>query len=218
MKRDADNGQTKSPNPKSQPKPKKPQPLGKNSSSEANRRAAIVLEVLAGIRTPGQAAEALKLSVNYYYVLERKALQGLLAACRPSPKGPPGPSLERQLQQLQLQLAQCRNECQRQAALVRATQRAVGLPAPAAPKPQPSKKSDAKTTRKRRRRRPSVRALRAAAKLRQNSAAELRENSSLENSLVEVEQDASTSPQPSSRKQETQGGTHGQEAAGCSAR
>ena len=41
--------------------------------------AAAVLEVLAGLRTPAQAAQALGLSVNYYYVLERKALAALVA-------------------------------------------------------------------------------------------------------------------------------------------
>lgn len=151
--------------------------LGKSGDAETNQRAATILEVLAGLRTPGQAAEALKISVNYYYVLERKALDGLVTACRPLPKGPPGKSPQRRLEELEQRLRQCQNENQRQAALVRATQRAVGLPAPAAPKP--SGKPGAKGSKQRRRRLASVRALRVVDVLRKNS--------SLEKSTSEVE-------------------------------
>ena len=56
----------------------------------AERRAAVVLEVLAGVRTVPQAAEALGVSVNYYYLLERQALAGLVAGCAPRPRGKPG--------------------------------------------------------------------------------------------------------------------------------
>ena len=186
----------------------KPKKLGQQASAEANRRAAVVLEVLAGVRTPTEAAAALKLSVNYYYVLERKAMEGLLAACGPAPKGPPGPSLAVQLQRLEHQLQQCRRECQRQAALVRATQRAVGLPSS-----KPAKKVD-KTNgtapKRRRRRRPTVRALRAAEQLRKNS--------SVENSSSAIEQSVSAEQSSRSNNQERQGGTGGKEATGGAAR
>ena len=65
--------------------------LGQGQNGETKRRAAIVLEVLAGMRTPSEAASVLGLSVSYYYLLERKALQGLLNGCLPQPKGAPGP-------------------------------------------------------------------------------------------------------------------------------
>jgi len=154
--------------------------LGKGQNGETNRRAAIVLEVLAGIRTPSEAAEALGLSVNYYYILERKALQGLLTACQPQPKGPPGPGLERQLTRLQKDLDKCRQECLRQASLVRATERAIGLPAVSRPA-RPSKENTENGGKKpKRRRRPTVRAMRAAEALRKNS--------SLDSTSTEVEQ------------------------------
>jgi hypothetical protein len=100
-----------------------------SATSEAQRRAAVVLEVLAGIRTAQEAARLLKISTNRYYVVERKAVSGLVAACEPAARRGPTPSLERQVHQLERALARCQRECQRQAALVRATQRAVGLPA-----------------------------------------------------------------------------------------
>ena len=93
----------------------------------AERRAAVVLEVLAGVRTVPQAAEALGVSVNYYYLLERQALAGLVAGCAPRPRGKPGNSAERQVARLEKQLARCQQECQRQTALVRAAERACGL-------------------------------------------------------------------------------------------
>ena len=140
--------------------------LGEGRSSQANQRAAVILESLAGERTAPQAAAALGMTVPNFYLLERKALLGLLRACEPQPKGKPKPGLERKVEQLERELARCQRECQRQVALVRATQRAVGLP------PPPVRETDGKPgDRKRsRRRRVEARALRAARVLRQNSA------------------------------------------------
>jgi len=143
--------------------------LGQGVSALASQRAAAILEVLAGERTPRQAAAVLSMSLPYFYLLERKALQGLLKACEPQPKGPPASGPERKLAALEQELARCRRECQRQEALVRATQRAIGLPAPPS---QPARKEKAgeKNGAGRRRRRPVVRALRAARTLRENSS------------------------------------------------
>jgi hypothetical protein len=153
--------------------------LGQGQNGETKRRAAIVLEVLAGMRTPSEAASVLGLSVSYYYLLERKALQGLLDGCQPQPKGVPGPGLERQLARLQKKLDKSRQECLRQASLVRATERAMGLPAVAKPV-GPSKADSGKQGKKTKRRRPTIRAMRAAKTLR--------ENSSLEETPTEVKQ------------------------------
>src|SRR5438132_8918671 len=61
---------------------------GSQATADARRRAAAVLEVLAGMRTPVQAAEALALSPQRYYLLEQRAIAGLVAACEPAPRGP----------------------------------------------------------------------------------------------------------------------------------
>jgi hypothetical protein len=149
-------------------KPPTASSLGQGVSALASQRAAAILEVLAGERTPQEAATVLTMSLPYFYILERKALEGLLKACEPQPKGPPAPGPERKLEALEAELARCRRECQRQEALVRATQRTVGLPASPS---QPTSKDKVanKNGVRRRRRQPVVRALRAARTLRQNS-------------------------------------------------
>ena len=139
------------------------------ASAVAQRRAAAILEVLAGVCTPPEAAAVLSLSVNSYYLLERKALAGLTAACEPKPKGRVGPGPEQHLAAQAREVERLRRECQRQAALVRATQRAVGLPA-AAPSKTASQTTAAGGKRKRRRR-AAVRALRAADSLRKTAEA-----------------------------------------------
>ncbi len=143
------------------------QSLGKSATPLAAQRAAAILDVLAGQRTTTEAAAALEISVNHYYLLERRALEGLMLACEPQEKGPKGPTLENQLQKLEQQLQQSRRECMRQAALVRATQRAVGLPAAEPKKPRRKSKTSGPSRKKRR---PTVRALKAAERLRENSS------------------------------------------------
>src|SRR5262245_22059320 len=114
---------------------------------DARRRAAVLLEVLAGGRTPAQAAQALGLSLPRYYQLEAAALRGLVEACEPQPRGR-ARSAEVELARLQ--------------GLVRLTQRAVGLPPPA---PPPASKAKGRKPR-----RPVARALRAAARLQEPEA------------------------------------------------
>ena len=56
-------------------------------SREAQQLAAVILEVLAGVRTPTQAAAVLGFSVPRYYLWEQRAIEGLARACEPRPKG-----------------------------------------------------------------------------------------------------------------------------------
>ena len=146
------------------------QPKGRNSkrpqgprvdggSIQARRVAAMILEALAGVRAPYEAAEMLGISGPRYYVLEQRALQGFLEACEPRPKGPVR-SPEQEVQRLQKEIRRLEREVLRQQALTRATQRTVGFPA--APK---GKRSG--STKKKRTRKPVVRALKAAALLQE---------------------------------------------------
>ena len=123
-------------------------------SSEANRLAVVILEVLAGVNTPADAAAALKVSLPRYYVLEKRALDGLVAACEPKPLGKQ-PTPETRIAALE----KAERECARQQALVRVARRSVGLSATTAPSRPASKKRD---RRGRKVRRATVRALKAA--------------------------------------------------------
>ena len=135
--------------------------LGEGASADAKRLAAAILEVLAGARTPIEAAQALGLSLPRYYVLEVRALHGMLVACEPRSVGR-GPSPESALAALRRECEQLRRECGRQQALVRAAQRSIGL-TPPSPAARPAEKNG----KKRRQRRPMARALKAVARLTQ---------------------------------------------------
>ena len=137
-------------------------PPGAEASRPAKQRAAAILEVLAGARTPTQAAQALSMSLSGYYALEDKALAGLVAACEPQPSGR-APDPAHRLAALERECQRWQRECARQQALVRAAQRSIGL---AAVPPAPTKDRG----KKRRPRRPVVRALQAVGRLRQEAA------------------------------------------------
>jgi hypothetical protein len=139
-------------------------PLAAASSRDAKRTAAAILEVLAGLRSPPQAAEALGVSLPRYYQLEARGLTGLLEASEPRPRGRQSdPSKE--LAALQKENERLRQEVGRQQTLVRAAQRTVGL----GPAPPPAAKPAGK---KGRSRRPVVRALNLAARLKQEAEQE----------------------------------------------
>jgi len=144
-------------------RPRNSVPLAPTASKDAKRLAAAVLEVLAGLRTPLQAAEAIGRSEAGYYQLEARALRGLLEACVPKPKGRQA-SPASDLAQLQRENERLRRDLRRQQSLVRVTQRNIGLPPPPAPPPKGSGN-------KKRQRKPVVRALSLAARLRQEAAA-----------------------------------------------
>jgi hypothetical protein len=135
--------------------------LTQDTSRQAKQVAAAILEVLAGARTPQQAAEALTVSLPRYYQLESRALRAVVLACETRPKGRVrSPASE--LAKLKADHAQLQREVTRQQALVRAAQRSLGLAPPAAP---PAKTPGKRT----RRRRPVARALSVAARLRQEA-------------------------------------------------
>jgi hypothetical protein len=138
-------------------------------SREAQRFAAGILEVLAGVRTPTDAAAAMGISVPRYYLWEQRALEGLVAACQPRGGGKIVSS-RCQILALEKEVARLKQECARQQALVRAAQRTIGLAPPPAPKPVTKAGGKTVGKRARKRRRPAVRALKAVAALRATSA------------------------------------------------
>src|SRR6516225_12268500 len=94
-------------------RPRNTVPLAAEASKEAKRLAAVILEVLAGVRQPSQAAEALQVSLPRYYQVEARALRGLLAACEPRPRGR-RPEVARELTVLRQQHARLQRELARQ--------------------------------------------------------------------------------------------------------
>jgi hypothetical protein len=110
------------------PDPAKADPLPE-SSREAKRLAATILEVLAGLRTPSQAAPLVNVSLPRYYQLETRAVAALVQACEPQPKGRRrGPLHE--VAALKKEIDRLRRDLGRQQSLVRLAQRSVGLTPP----------------------------------------------------------------------------------------
>lgn len=128
--------------------------LSERGSAEGRKLAAVILEVLAGGRTPTDAATAAGVSLPRYYAVEARALAGLVEACEPKPPGKRA-SADAECAALRRDLDHARAECARYQALLRAAQRTIGLPA-ASQKPAASGK---------RRRKPTVRALKAVGML-----------------------------------------------------
>ena len=162
--------------------------LGKEASKEARRLAAVILEVLAGARTPLQAAEALQLSLPRYYQLEARGLRGLLAACEARPRGRQA-DVARTVAALEQDKARLARDLARQQSLARLTQRVVGISPPPAAPPRPAGK-------KRRQRKPVARALAVAARLKQEAAPS--SDNGMSASLVPVEAEAARPGRPAS--------------------
>jgi len=143
--------------------PQQPQGL-QGGSSEANRFAVVILEVLAGERSPADAAKVLGVTPPRYYQVETRALQGLVAALEPRPKVRQ-PSAEGRIVRLERSLEEARRECLRYQALLRAAQRNLGIKSPAVTDTKPSGQGAGG----RQKRRPMVRALKAARTLAQDT-------------------------------------------------
>lgn len=128
-------------------------PAAVTGSPQARQQAALVLEVLGGLRTPAQAASAMGVAVNRYYQLETRAMQGMVDALEPRPKGRQRKP-EDEIAALKKDNARLKNELARTSALLRSTQRTIGVPV--------AKKEKTETTKngkRRRKRTPRVRAL-----------------------------------------------------------
>ena len=149
-------------------KPNRPRKNAANAQSvnggsrEARQLSAVILEVLAGVRTPTDAAKAVGLSVSRYYMLETRALQGLVAACEPRKTGKRRPP-EKVIASLKNEIAKLKRECERTNALLRLSHRTLAVAAPRAEKPKDGGGKN------KRRRRPQARALAAAASMREGS-------------------------------------------------
>ncbi len=143
---------------------RRPGPTGPSvsgGSPEARRLAAVLLEVLAGFRTPTDAATVIGVSLPRYYALESRALGGFVVACEPRARGRRA-SPEREAARLRAEVERLQRSCARNQALLRLSQRAIGV--------TPASQKVAKAGGKRPRR-PVARALQAATKLQSEAPA-----------------------------------------------
>jgi hypothetical protein len=131
---------------------------------EARKRTAMILEVMGGLSTPSAAAAAAGMSLPRYYALEKKALEGLAAACAPLGRRGRRASPEREVEGLRERVKRLEREASRNLALLRASQRAAGWTAPLAKK-KPDKNGGGRKPR-----RPAARALAVAESLRRAAA------------------------------------------------
>ena len=107
--------------------PAKPKPKTLAGSRDAKRAAAVVLEVLSGLRGPTEGSAALGVSLNRYYELETRALQGLVSALEPRPRGRQKTPQD-EIRALEKETKRLERELTRAQTLVRAAQRTIGLP------------------------------------------------------------------------------------------
>lgn len=143
------------------PKPAEPATEDPRAIAERTKlTAAVVLDVLAGNRSPGDAASALGLSVARYYVIEQQAIDGLIAGCGPRQRGrQPDPGKE--IARITAENQRLTQALLRQQALVRTSQRSLGVALPAKATPATA----GPPGRGKGKRQPKVRALRAVKRL-----------------------------------------------------
>ena len=102
-------------------------PKSLEGSRDALRTATTILETLGGLRSTQEASEILGVAIARYYVLETRALQGMVEALEPRPRGR-RPDPVRELERLRSEVTRLEREVLRYQALNRASQRALGLP------------------------------------------------------------------------------------------
>lgn len=135
-------------------------PSALQGSATARRQTVVLLEVLSGAKGPQEGCESLGISLNRYYQLETRGLQGMITALEPLPRGK-HQSPERKLAMAEAERDRLQREVSRYQALLRAAQRSLGLKTPA------RGKVGGKSTgpKKRKRRVKTVRATKAIAAL-----------------------------------------------------
>ena len=99
-------------------------------SEHAKRVAAVILEVVSGVRGAQEGAEVLGISSMRYYQLEERALQGMVTALEPRAKGPRVPSPEETLKQVERERERTKREVGRLQTLLRMVRKSVHLEEP----------------------------------------------------------------------------------------
>jgi len=144
-----------------------PRPAEEAASPQARRTATVLLEVLAGLRSTGEAARTLGVTPMRFYAIEERAIGGLIAACEPRQSGfQPEARAAHELVRLHEQVRRQGLELNQVRSVLRTTQRQLGV-TPPEPKP---KAGGADQVKKRKNRRPTIRALTMVRRLMQADA------------------------------------------------
>ena len=99
-------------------------------SEEAKRQAAVILEVMSGARSAQEGSEVLGISPVRYYVLEDRALQGIVKALEPRPKGRRMQTPEDALKAVEREREKYKREVGRLQTLLRMVRKSVHLQEP----------------------------------------------------------------------------------------
>ena len=129
----------------------RPTPMGPRAvrgSDAARRLSALLLEAWCGVRTTQAASEAMGVAITRFYQLEARALQAVVQAMEPRPRGRQKTTAS-ELAGLRRERQKLLREVERYQTLYRAAQRALGV---AESRPRPGKDAAGK-----RRRRPRQR-------------------------------------------------------------
>jgi len=110
-------------------KPQRQQPMGPKAvrgSDAARRHAALLLEAWSGVRTTQAASEAMGVAVTRFYQLEARALQMIVAAMEPRPRGRQR-TAESEVTKLKADKQRLMRDVERLQSLYRTAQRALGI-------------------------------------------------------------------------------------------
>jgi hypothetical protein len=116
-------------------KPKRQQAMGPKAvrgSEAARRQAALLLEVWCGVRTTQAASDAMGVAVTRFYQLEARALQMVVSAMEPRPRGRQK-TAESEVAKLKAEAVRLRRDVERFQSLYRTSQRALGVAVAKAP-------------------------------------------------------------------------------------
>lgn len=166
-------GNSSKPAPAKRKARKAPSRSSLEGSSDAKKGASLILEVLCGLRTPTAASEEMGVSLPRYYQLETRALQGMILALEPRPRGRQN-TPERAIAQLSKEKARLERDLLRSQALVRAAQRSVGIrvPGPSGRKKKADSENGRGKSKGKRKRKPVARGRKVIDLLREQAASD----------------------------------------------
>jgi hypothetical protein len=123
--------------------------------------AAVILEILSGVRGPQEGSEALGISLTRYYQLEARALAALVQSLEPQAKGKRS-SPEKRIATLESENHRLGQELRRYQTLLRVAQRGLGV---ASADRKQAKLGSQRSAKQTKRRRGTVRGLKLAQEL-----------------------------------------------------